>query len=379
MAFKSNSVMEQKKEFVLFASRDDSNMSELCKRYKITRKTGYKWLYRYQTGGLEALEDKKRTPLSSPGKTSSEIEGRIIEIRNDNPEWGSKKIHKIISNENDYDPPAKSTINRVLNRHGLIKKEKSVQARSFQRFEYEYPNALWQMDYKGHFPLLNKERCYPLTILDDHSRFNIGLIACKNEQGTTVKNHLISVFRKYGLPEMILTDNGSPWGTAGYTEDGEKAYTLLEKWLMRNHVKLIHGRPYHPQTQGKEERFHRTLKAEVLQYEQFKDMDKCQQRFNGWRERYNTYRPHESLNFEVPQSRYKPSDIIYQEELPEIEYDSTDQIRKVMDKGFISFKKKSIRVGKAFKGDYVAIKPTTLDGIWDVYYCNQVIKRICLH
>ncbi|MBO6660624.1 integrase core domain-containing protein, partial [Roseivirga sp.] len=162
------------------------------------------------------------------------------------------------------------------------------------------------------------------------------------------------------------------------TKDDRKVITGLEKWLIRLNIKPIHGRAYHPQTQGKEERFHRTLKTELLNYSQIKDHQHCQELFDKWRFKYNHQRPHESLDFQVPIERYEPSKRNYPETLPPIEYNSSDQIRKVCDKGFISFKGKNYKVGKALVSETVAIRPTTTEGLFNVYFCNQSIRTINL-
>jgi len=274
--------------------------------------------------------------------------------------------------------PCKTTITKILSRHGLIDPNRSKIFKDFERFVRQYPNELWQMDYKGWFRLLNKQQCHPLTITDDHSRFNLCLEACKNQQEVTVKNALINVFRRYGLPYMILTDNGGPWGSTGNeSRDGIRFYTTLEKWLIQLNIKLIHGRPYHPQTQGKEERFHRTLKQELIDHEQFRDHEHCQKRFDVWREKYNCIRPHESLNFKTPAELYEPSFKIYTEKIRPYEYNMTDIKRKV-DKGTISFKNKAIRVGHAFDGEYVALRKTKTEKDFEIFFCNQLIRTLTL-
>ena len=376
--------MEQKLEFVLLSSHGDVNFSQLCDRFKISRKTGYKWLCRYQDLGQVGLKDYSRRPITSPGKTHQDIEDRIVKLRKENPEWGAKKLFKILETEKSqgsfpYTIPARSTINLILKRRGLISDERSERSQPWQRFEHEHPNDLWQMDFKGYFYLLNQKVCHPLTVMDDHSRFNLGLVACENQQYQTVKEQLIILFKTYGLPNTILADNGAPWGAAGQEErHGERCFTKLEKWLIEQQIKIIHGKPYHPQTQGKEERFHRTLKTELLQYEQFKDYTHCQQRFDWWRDKYNCYRPHEAIDFNVPANKYRPSNRKYKTVKTLPEYDTGVMVRKVTDGGIINLNGKRYRVGRAFLGDYMAVKQTTTDKEYEVYYHNQIIKKIIL-
>jgi transposase InsO family protein len=379
MSFKLKTVMEQRQEFVLLANHPEANIKELCERFGLSRKTGYKWLNRYKAQGTDGLRDKSRCPRQSPNRMDNRLEQEIITIRKDNPEWGAKKIMAIMRSANKFSViPALSTINKILKRNGLVSVDKSMKAQRWQRYEHPYPNALWQMDFKGYFDLLDHSTCHPLTILDDHSRFNIGLFACKDEKHYTVQQYLTNVFRIFGLPEMILADNGSPWGAAGNLPDyGIRAYTKLEKWLMRLQVKIIHGQAYHPQTQGKEERFHRTLKTELLQYEQFKNYSHCQQRFDWWREKYNCQRPHEAISFDVPAKRYIISNRVFPEMLLPVEYPASDSICKVREGGLITFKKKEYRVGKAFIGDYVALRQTS-NTTYEIYYCNQLIRILNL-
>ena len=385
MPFIIKSTMSQRLEFCILASRPESNISNLCKRFDITRRTGYKWLERYFEENAAGLLDRSRRPKRSPNKTPKEIEDYVIKKRIADPVWGSLKLHKIICNDKEqglytyHAVPCRSAINKILNRNGLINPNLSKESRAFERFEYDYPNELWQMDYKGYFRLLNRELCHPLTITDDHSRFNICLKACSNQREQTVQQELINVFRRYGMPYMILTDNGSPWGSAGVEKaDGLRSFTTLEKWLIQLNVKLVHGRPYHPQTQGKEERFHRTLKQELIDREQFRDHGHCQRRFDLWRDKYNCIRPHESIGLRTPADLYTPSIKSYPEKLPVYEYESSEIKRKVQDKGIINFKNKEFKVGKAFIGDYVAIRESLQNNTYEIYFCNQLIRTITL-
>jgi transposase InsO family protein len=381
MPFQFKTVMEQRHEFVMLADKQAISISSLCRRFGITRRTGYKWLNRYKSQGIEGLRDGSKRPKAFPGRSSPEIEEPIINLRKDNPEWGAKKIKKVLERDEILAPekiPSRPTITAIMKRNGLISKEKSQQAEQLQRFERASPNELWQMDFKGHFNLMDKAVCHPLTILDDHSRYNLGLFACENQQSKTVKEYLTKVFTIYGLPQTILADNGSPWGSAGREADGVRAFTALEKWLILLNINISHGRPYHPQTQGKEERFHRTLKAELLQHEQLKDYTHCQSKFDKWRKKYNHYRPHEAIGFKTPAEIYKPSNRNLPVTLRLPEYDSSDIIRKVGDKGIVQFKNRKHRVGKAFIGDVVAIRPTLEDGIYEVYFCNQRIRMLNL-
>ncbi len=363
-----------RKEFVFLATQKDANKREVCRRFGISPKTGYKWLQRYDQGGLSSLGDQSRRPHHSPRQTAPEIENKVLKMRKQHPAWGGRKINARLLALGYHAAPAPSTITGILRRHGRLDPKESEKHKAFQRFERRTPNQLWQMDFKGHFALLNQNRCHPLTVLDDHSRYSLGLVACSNEKGHTVKFCLEQIFRRYGLPSVILADNGSPWGFST-----THPYTSLAAWIIRLGIRVIHGRPRHPQTQGKEERFHRTLKDEVLRYESFEDLQCCQKRFDDWRYIYNHERPHESLGMAVPASRYHPSPKQLPEILPPIEYALGDIVRKVQDGGWITYRNREYRISSAFKGYPIALRPTEHDGVMDVIFCHQKISKIDLH
>jgi hypothetical protein len=223
-------------------------------------------------------------------------------------------------------------------------------------------------------PLGNGASCHPLTMIDDHSRFALCLAACANEQGTTVKTHLGMTFRRYGLPEAMFVDNGGPWG---FTLD--EPWTGLGVWLLKLGVNLIHSRPYHPQSRGKNERFHRTLKAEVFAFERFRDLAAVQRALDRWRGIYNLDRPHEALGQEVPASRYRPSARPMPDRLPCVEYDSHEIVRSVSTtKAYVSFKGRLWKVPQAFRGERLAIRPLSTDGRYGVFFAAHQIATIDL-
>ena len=372
MPWREDSVVSQRRELVMFAA-DNSNISRLSRRYNISRKTAYKWINRYIQEGDEGLSDRSRRPRHSPMKTPLLLERAALIVRKDHSRWGGRKIRARLIAIGYDDVPSASTITGILHRNGKISTEESDKHRSWKSFEYEEPNDLWQMDFKGHFPLRNG-RCHPLTILDDHSRFSIGLRACADEKRTTVHSELENLFNTYGLPERILSDNGSPWGA-----QGRGMYTRLAVWLIRLGIRVIHSQAYHPQTLGKEERFHRTLKAELLSGREFNDIEHSQASFDSWRECYNFERPHEALNMATPAESYKPSSKEMPESLPEIEYGPDDHVRKVQSVGEIHFKGREFKVGQAFRGEPVAVRPTMIDGQYKVFYCGEMIKKIDLN
>lgn len=372
MPWQEVSIMAQRREFVGFAQQAGANKRQLCRHYGISSATAYKWLARFARDGDRGLVDRSTRPLASPGRTSAQVNQVILQARDANPAWGPRKLKHWLEAQGETGLPAFSTIAAILKRNGRIDPMEAEKHRASIRFEQENPNDLWQMDFKGDFPL-QQGRCYPLTILDDHSRFALCLAACRDQTRQTVQDRLSGAFETYGMPERMLMDNGAPWGY-----DSQHPYTGLTVWLLRLGIRISHGRPYHPQTQGKEERFHRTLGVELLHGSSFTDLLHCQDRFNAWRQKYNFERPHQALDFATPASRYRHSQRNFPDQLPEIAYGADDLVRKVSDDGRITFRGRSIRVGKGLRGQPVALRPTADDGQWDVVFVFQTIKQIDL-
>ena len=372
MPWKEVSIMTQRRDFVVLASVDKANIRELCRRFKISPTTGYKWLKRYQTTGESGLHDHSRRPHTSPTKTAADKERLLVALRRKHPAWSGRKLRSRLLLLNYQDLPAPSTCQAILKRNDLIDPAEGRKHKPFQRYEKARPNELWQMDFKGDFKLA-RGRCYPLTILDDHSRFAVALQACARNTRLIIQAFLITVFRLYGLPDWITCDNGAPWGSSCRGH-----YTQLGVWLLRLGIGVSHSRPHHPQTQGKDERFHRTLQAEVLRYQTAPTLAKWQQHFDTWREIYNHERPHESLADQVPASRYQPSQRSYPERLPAIEYGPTDIVRKVRHCGHIKFAGRDYHVGSAFYGLHVALRATTKDGLFAVFFCQQKLGMLAL-
>lgn len=355
----------------MLAQQEGANIRELCRRFGISPQTGYTLRARYRQEGADGLRDRSRRPHSAPMQTVAAMEAAICAVRVAHPAWGGRKIRRYLSDHEHADVPAASTITAVLRRHDLLDPAASITHRATQRFEAAAPNALWQMDFKGKIALLHGV-CHPLTVLDDHSRYALGVEACADERTATVQGRLTTIFRRYGLPLRMLMDNGPPWG------DGGSRYTALTVWLLRLGIAVSHGRPYHPQTQGKDERFHRTLKAEVLVDACFADLLAAQWSFDHWRATYNQERPPEALGLATPRSRYQISPRAYPEALPLIEYGPGDQVRKVQHDGEIHFRGRTIPISKAFRGYPVALRPTVTDGVWAVAFCRQWITQIDL-
>lgn len=373
MPWKRATTMSQRKAFIEEASQEGVNISELCREYGISRKTGYKWLKRYRQSGIDGLHDRSRRPKHSPIRTALEIEQLIVQMRQKHPYWGGRKIRSTLEQQGYKDLPVASTITAILDRYGQIDLLESVKRRAMERFERQQPNELWQMDFKAGVDLEEGGICHPLSLLDDHSRYLLSLDACPNETQPTVRDRLTQTFQRFGLPQAILMDNAPIWGY-----DPQHRYTALVVWLMRLGIRIIHGRPYHPQTQGKVERFHRTLQTELISRRRWNNLKECQLAFEAWRSQYNYERPHAALNMQPPAACYQASSRAFPDPLPAIVYDRNDILRKVDLNGDISFHNRLFHVGKAFQKHFVALRNTARDNELLVFFCQQPITILNL-
>ena len=378
MPWQEATTMSQRLEFVMLVladrARGGRGFRELCRRFDVSAPTGHKWTGRYLEFGEAGLEDRSRRPHSSPGQTAEEMSRRVIDARREHPAWGGRKLRQYLVEKGVEDVPAPNTVTAIVRRAGMLDPKESEKHRAWERFERSEPNDLWQMDYKGHVAMgSHGARCHPLVVLDDHSRYCIGLRACGNERGETVVEELTGMFRIYGLPMQILTDNGPPWGVPGAVGF---EHTWLTVWLLRLGTRVTHGRRMHPQTQGKTERFNRTLGVEPLSGPIEPSLLRYQSRFDAWRPVYNHQRPHDSLGLKVPASRYRVSERKFPETLPPVEYGPEDIVRRVQQGGVIDFRGREWTIGKAFVGEPVGLRATQKDGLFDVYFCNQRIEQI---
>lgn len=377
MTWKETSTMSLRQEFVHLALQDGANVRELCRRFGISAKTGYKWLARFQAAGnhASALQDRSRKPLSSPARSSDAIEQAVLALRTQHPAWGGRKIAACLRQTSQI-CVAPSTVTHILHRYALIEPAASCAATPWQRFEHDAPNRLWQIDFKGDFATTLAGRCHALTLLDDHSRLNLLLSAQRCTAGEFVTQQLVTVFRRYGLPLRINADNGAPWGSP--SAHG-RSLSELAIWLIRLGIRVSFSAAYHPQTNGKIERFHRTLEAEVLAGQHFADHAAVQRAFDAWQPIYNCQRPHEALGMQTPVQRYKPSPLPYSEQLRPIEYPSGDCVVTVGWNGFIQFQGRKLRLSSALHRLPVGIRANAqIDGLHDVFFCHQWIMQIDL-
>ncbi len=374
MSWFGGSVWSQRLEFCRLAeSGSELSFTDLCDRFGISRKTGYKWLDRFRCEGADGLRDRPRVPRTSPTRTSASVEAKVLKIRKKHPVWGGRKIRRRLIDKGIVDVPAASTITDILRRNGKLVPAPS-QAGGYTSFEAKNPNDMWQSDFKG-WIMTGTGRCDPFDILDDHSRYNLKLEAGTDQLTNTVTAYLTETFHTYGMPKRILFDNGPPWGTsqAGFR------WTRLGVWLIDLGIAVSHSRPMHPQTLGKDERFHRTLGLEVISRRPVWDShEQLQRAFDEWRIVYNHQRPHDALDLDVPADRYKPSPRSMPTTIVPVEYPDGYDIRTVSKDARISFRGDRYKIGKPFIGRHVGVVPTTSDGIFEIKYRHQYIRNINL-
>jgi transposase InsO family protein len=376
MPWQEKHIVSLRLEFVKLASQEGVNKRELCRRFGISPKTGYKWLQRdaQGEGSPSALHDRSRRPLASPRLSATAIEQAVVRVREAHASWGGRKIARRLHDLGQAEV-APSTVTNILHRHGLIGEPASKAATAWHRFEHPAPNALWQIDFKGDFATL-AGRCHALTLLDDYSRFNLTLTAGTHTGISSVQPVLQQVMRRYGMPVRLNADNGAPWGSPSAAHHG---LSQLSVWLIRLGIHVSHSTPYHPQTNGKLERFHRSLNTEVIAGRSFTDQAAVQHAFDHWRDTYNCIRPHESIGMGTPVQRYRASPLTYPEVLPAIEYADGDIVLRVNAAGLIRFQGRKLRMSEALKGLPVALRADTYtDGCFDVLFCHQRFLRLDL-
>lgn len=364
MPWKEKTVEDLRKEFSE-AAESCTNFSSLCREFGITRATGYKWVKRFENN--EDLSNRSKRPIITPSKTSEEIENKIIETRNKYPGWGARKIKRTLENEGTM-LPCEKTVNNILKRYGCISKEESLKRKPYTRFEKERCNEMWQTDFKGEFKMQNGSYCFPLDIIDDHSRYILKLKASER-----MSNLVLSVFREafyeYGMPDSVLSDNGPQFSGL------RKGYTQLEKWLMNHDVSPIHGRFKHPQTQGKIERFHKSMKDEVLKFYTPKDIQDAEHVLSEWRDCYNNKRPHEALGLMCPADVYVPSQREYCDTVEKYEHGGNYHVIKVNSWGYVRFNRWQSFLSETMIGEYIEFRPGANGDTFIACYRNFAIAE----
>lgn len=368
MPWKRVDVHEQRMQFVIRAVSGPETMTGLCREFGISRPTGYLWQHRYEQGGsLSGLAERSRRPQRSPGRTAEGKEQRVVALRQQTG-WGAKKLEVLLREEEGILLGVR-TIHRILARHELISDQ--VHGPAPNRFERSAPNELWQMDSKGKYPLPDGE-CHPLSILDDHSRYAVGLYALGELSTAQAYPCLVETFRRYGVPEALLMDRGTLW----WSPHNGWGLTRLSVRLIEQGMRLVYGRVSHPQTQGKVERFHRTLGAALRHRGVPTRLEEWPAVLAEFRHSYNQRRPHEALGMQRPAERYRPSRRSYQERVPPWEYPPGSEVRRLNGQGMLAEAGRRWFVCEALAGERVRVE--AFDGKLLVSYRHMFIREIDL-
>ena len=375
MPWQESSVMEERLRFVA-RLLENERMSDLCREFGISRKTGYKIFNRYKEHGLAALEDRSRRPIRYANQLPFQVENLIVEIKREKPNWGARKIREILVKRLDGDVrvPAKSTVHAVLDRHGLVKRASSRRrnkAMGTALSAVSAPNALWCADFKGEFKLGNRHYCYPLTVTDQASRFILMCEALESTKEATAFTAFERLFAERGLPDAIRTDNGLPFASP----NGLYNLSKLSVWWLRLGIAIERIKPGKPTQNGRHERMHLTLKKEACRPAQMNTLQQ-QARFDDFVSEFNDERPHEALDMRVPGDVYEASPRPYHG-LPDIEYPLHDRDILVTACGRICMHRKKINISSVLAGQRLGIKEVD-DGIWLISFMSHDLGYIDL-
>lgn len=370
MPWKETDVRDERIRFVVQAEQG-TEMAALCRAFGISRKTGYKWLRRYrQAGSLLGLEEVSRRPRHSPGRTASAVEQQVVQLRREMGGWGSRKLQVLLAD--DQIQLARSTIDQILRRLGVLQAGARSNRPAVQRFERAMPNELAQMDFKGEYRMSGGGRCYPLSVIDDHSRFSLGLYALGSQRAGEVQGKLIEWFRQYGLPSAVLIDHGTPW----WSPTNGHGLTKLSVWLIKQDIRLHLSGIRHPQTQGKVERFHRTLDEAVSHWGRPQTLAGFAELFARFRALYNHRRPHESLGMRPPDSRYQPSSRPYCSQPAQWQYSADVFVLRLNSAGCLYHRGRLHFVSEALAAEWVGCRE--FDDKLLVQYRQMYVREIDL-
>jgi len=365
MPWKETRVMDQKIQMVSDCLKGEHNISEISEHYRVSRKTVYKWLSRYQSGGIEALKEASRAVHDHPNATAPEIISKIIGTKLRHVSWGPKKVVSLLKRQYPAQRwPAVSTVQNILYKEGLVKPRKVKRHtppynRPFR--ECTKPNDSWSIDYKGQFRTGDGRLCYPLTITDNYSRYLLKCHGLYHPSYEATRPHLEQVFREYGLPLAIRSDNGAPFASVGLG-----GLSRLGVWLIKLQIIPERIMPSHPEQNGRHERMHRTLKAAVCQPPR-SSLTRQQQAFDAFLQEYNEKRPHEALNMHTPASIYQPSHRLFPGKLRLVEYDSWMKVRRVLPSGGIKWQNHYYYVSQALAGERIGLRQIA-DTVWEIWF-----------
>lgn len=365
MPWNETSPMNQRTQFIADYLGAYYSHSELCELYGISRKTGYKWIARYEEAGPQGLLERSSRPHHSPNKTPEEIEQLILDLRRKHPTWGAKKL--LPSLERRYPQtefPCCSTVSDILTRNDMVppkRRRRPIGHPGKPTRVAQAPDNIWTADFKGHFKTGDGHYCYPLTVTDRYSRFLLGCQGLYTTSPLKAKPVFTRLFKEYGLPEVIRTDNGVPFATTTLAR-----LSSLSAWWVRLGIMPELIEPGKPQQNGQHERMHRILKAETTRPAAH-SLGAQQRRFNRFRDEYNHERPHEALDQNIPASLYQPSPREMPNKLPPLEYPDHFEKRYVSTNGGMRWNSGWVAVSIVCEGEYVGLEEVD-EGIWNVYF-----------
>ena len=373
MPWRQTSPMDQRIQFISDFLRHSLSTTDLCDLYGVSRKTGYKWIDRYLRLGPEGLVDRSRRPARAPNATSQEIVAAFIEVRQRHPSWGAKKLLAIVHQRHPrWDLPGRSTVCDILKRHGMVPKKRHrrhIGHPGKPTSQILAPNDVWSADFKGQFKTGDGHYCYPLTVTDGFSRFLLGCQALSSTSVAQAKPVFTRLFKEFGLPRRIRTDNGVPFATNTLAR-----LSQLSAWWVRLGILPELIEPGQPQQNGRHERMHRTLKAETTR----PPAANCraqQRKFNRFRQEFNHERPHEALDMQTPAARFEPSPRPMPDKLPPLQYPDRFEVRYVSANGGIRWNKRWVNVSITCMGEYVGLEEID-DGVWNVYFGPLKLGRL---
>jgi putative transposase len=365
MPWRQTSPMDQKTQFIADYLRRTLSMTELCTLYGVSRKTGYKWIDRDLKSGPPGLEDRSRKPFSSPNQTPRHVVEALIELRQHHPSWGAKKLLAMLQKRHPSWPlPARSTVCDIFSRHGLVPKTRHRRHIGHPGKPTSLilaPNDVWSADFKGHFKTGDGLYCYPLTVADGYSRFLLGCHALSSTRVAEAMPVFTRLFKAFGVPKRIRTDNGVPFATNTLGR-----LSQLSAWWVRLGILPEFIEPGKPQQNGRHERMHRTLKAETTR-PPARTRRAQQLKFECFREEFNFQRPHEALDMRTPAACYAPSSRKMPNKLPPLEYPDRFEVRYVSANGGIRWNHRWVNVSHVCVGAYVGLEEID-DGVWNVYF-----------
>lgn len=366
--------MDQRLQFVTDALSDRFTMTELCARYGVSRRVGYKWVARFEADGKRGLVDRPRRPHTCPTQIRPVLAELLCEFRRVHPDWGARKLLRVLRGRHAEieDWPAASTTADLLARRGLVRRRRRRRPHQHPGvvpIETRAPNDLWTADFKGQFRTGNGRYCYPLTIADQHTRFLLSCHGLLSTETVTAKPVFDRTFREYGLPRAIRTDNGVPFATQAL-----HGLSYLNVWWMR--LGIVHQRihPGQPQENGAHERMHRTMKRRAVKPVQ-RTCGAQQKQFDAFRREYNTERPHEALGQETPSSKYDVSPRPYPSRLPVLEYPGHFLVKRVTDAGTFRFQHRLLYIANALVDQLIGLEETD-DGVWSIYFNTVLIATL---